>query len=503
MTFGVIACFNEDLYYKVNGELFNFDDIHVKNSESFSVVVSKNGKDLGKSHTLIKKLMNELMARDESKFTNNLRMTIKRLLSEDKSAYTVEKIRTTAAMFAFELEEDVKIPQQPRPITVDLEQAVILDLLDDLEIENASLAKKWLLPPYTIEGAEESIARLSAAIDQINRQFETKIHVEKTRDGFQLHHTKYEMNAFIALHPELHGYFTSKKGELCFGSTLDVNSSEKMLCYLSNFDKREILKELKFQYTSLSPQPVLPVVQPEFKDFSATNEEVTEIFASLLSQSEGLVIGEKHEDFTPKQILSRQMKNLYAQGVRTLFLEHCCFDTLQVELDRFYIAKTPTAFLEEFLRNGCGSAVGSVNYYDLVRAAVLAGIRPIGIEISSTQLLGYREMGGSDGIERSIGMNVLAKQIIDQEKGKGKYIALVGSGHASYCNGIAGLSELCGIPNMMISDKEKETDLPTYEKNLEYLGRDMNIAANVKMFNNNPGQVYFTHAHLTCAGEEK
>lgn len=395
-------------------------------------------------------------------------------------------------------------PQTLPSATVKLEQPALSKITNAPITERTPLPEEWLRPPYTVDGRPKDIACFCEMIEKFNLTAEVKINIKKTSDGeVQLCHSKHEINSLVEVHPELHDFFFIRAQRTCFGTLLEAHMSRKGLFFIPNYDEKELSRKLEEQYTELSHQKLTEIVQPEIENFSGQNEEIEKIFTSLLSQSNGLVIGELHDDLTPKEILIDQMKSLYDQGVRTLFLEHCCYDTLQESLDHFYESKKPSEFIKKFLQNGCGDVVGQVNYYELVNAAVLAGIRPVGLELSSTQGLGYHKETGSQGKDRCRGMNVPAKEIIEQEKGEGKFIALVGSGHVSYWNDIAGLSELCGVPAMVISDKEKETNPPTYDKNQEHLGFDMNLPENIKIFNNTPGMVHFTHAHLTCAPKEK
>ena len=371
---------------------------------------------------------------------------------------------------------------------------------ESMVLDKVSLPDEWLLPAYTIAGFNKgNIDSLCKVINEINLTAELKINIKKTSDGnVQLYHTENEIKIFAMLYPELLDFFFMY-AKSCFHGNF---SSKGLICERT----QDVLEKLETQYSELPHQKLPEIVQPENENFSGKKEEIEKVFASLLSQSKGLIVGEEHGHLSPKEILIEQMQCLYDQGVRTLFLEFCSYDTLQEALDNFYVTKKPSEFIKKFLENGYGGSVKKgglileyVNYYTLVHAAVLAGIRPVGLELSSTQILGWKSFEGSQGKDRHIGMNVPAKQIIEREQGEGKYIAFVGAAHASYAENIAGLSELCGVPAMVISDKEEETDPQKYEKNQEHLGFDVKLPENSKLFNNTQGKVHFIHAHLTCA----
>ena len=385
--------------------------------------------------------------------------------------------------------------------TNELNQSEISEVSDEsIILDRPSLPDEWLLPAYTIPDYcdKGNIDSLRKVINEINLTAEVKINIKETSDGeIQLCHTEYEVMIFTMLYRDLlFDFFYNKYGlnKSCFNGY----TSTKGLGFIRTCPERDLSKKLETQYSELPHQKPPEIVQPVIKNFSGKKEEIEKIFTSLLSQANGLIVGEVHGHLSPKEILIEQMQSLYEQGVRTLFLEHCCYDTLQEALDNFYVTKRPSEFIKNFLTHGCGTAVGSVDYYSLVNAAVLAGIRPVGLELSSMQKLGWDSFGGGQGKDRQIGMNVPAKLIIEREQGEGKYIALVGSAHVSYAENIAGLSELCGVPAMVITDVKKETDPQKYEKNQEHLGLDVKLPENSKLFNNTQGMVHFVHAHLTC-----
>lgn len=180
--------------------------------------------------------------------------------------------------------------------------------------------------------------------------------------------------------------------------------------------------------------------------------EMKGIFSSILNTYDGVVIGETHTDRMARNLIAECMSDFAEMGIKTLFLEFCCYDSaIQEELDTFFKTKKASPFLEAFLNNGYGFAVGEGNsYYRLVKEAVQAGIRPIGLETARTRHLGYEKREGARRNERMLGLNVPAVEIITKHRQDGKFMALVGSGHLSYNDSVAGLSELCGVPNVLI-----------------------------------------------------
>ena len=57
-------------------------------------------------------------------------------------------------------------------------------------------------------------------------------------------------------------------------------------------------------------------------------------------------------------------------------------------------------------------------------------------------------------------MNFVAQQIIERERGDGKFIALMGYAHADTMEGVPGMSQILGCPNVLIRDsKENRTKI--------------------------------------------
>ena len=256
---------------------------------------------------------------------------------------------------------------------------------------------------------------------------------------------------------------------------------------LTEYNLERVKKEPRIQDASS-----LKVDFPVFSSFNGNPEQMNTIFKSLLANHRGFFVGELHLDRVPKQILQRHMKDLYENGVRLLFLEFCCNDTLQGELDRFFEKKKPSPFLEKFLKKGYGESVlvNATHYYPMILAAVEAGIRPVGIEMSYTQLIGFQSHGGSQGKERMEAVNFTALPIIESELQKNptaKFIGLVGTGHLSYLYDVPGLSELCGVPNLVI----KEELGPSYSTQV------LNLNVSDAKLHGNTTKTHFCHIQVT------
>lgn len=194
--------------------------------------------------------------------------------------------------------------------------------------------------------------------------------------------------------------------------------------------------------------------------------ETGALLSTMIKRHKHLIVGEhSHNDLAPKEVLTAHMKEFADNGIKTLLLEFCCYDTLQDEMDRWFETKIPSPFVKEFFLSGFGE-FGTNNqetaeaYFKMAQAAVDAGIRPVGMEMSNTIGLGYHEgntpaESGSNGKERMLGVNLGAVDIFNKYKEEGGCIFLAGIAHVSFSNDIAGLSELTGVPNAVIKTGSK------------------------------------------------
>ncbi len=216
-------------------------------------------------------------------------------------------------------------------------------------------------------------------------------------------------------------------------------------------ETQALLNKGKEFFKSLSP---LRVDTPANITIHSTNQE---ILKSLLSKYQAIVIGESHPDPVPKRFIVENVTFLKSLGVTTLYLEHLCFDSIQEDLDTYFTqpsgSQMPTTLDEylKFLDSGFKiSEMGPPGFLELVKSAKEAGIKVVAIDTEASYDAGYSSFGGSQGADRMIGMNYQCKLIYEKRKPEGKAIFLVGSAHMGYCDGVPGLSEQFGFPNILV-----------------------------------------------------
>ncbi len=120
---------------------------------------------------------------------------------------------------------------------------------------------------------------------------------------------------------------------------------------------------------------------------------------------EPFIIGESHSHISPKKFLIENMKKMKENGCEILFMEHLFYDTNQKDLDKFFKTGELSADLmyrlKDMNRSGMGHSFGSTaeitsplwkenNYIAVLHAAREAGIRIVGIDISTVYNVSVR-----------------------------------------------------------------------------------------------------------------
>ena len=161
----------------------------------------------------------------------------------------------------------------------------------------------------------------------------------------------------------------------------------------------------------------------------------------MLSDHEGLIIGEDHKEVSSKQFLINQMENFKKQGVKTLFLEHLYYDSMQGQLDAFLDSPSDEFpyDLEIYLEREEIHPDNGLNYKEIILAAKKAGIRIVGIDTTVSARAGWSVRDGSSGPDRNAAMNYTAYEVIKKEKQGSKYVVLLGNAHSSTSEKIPGM----------------------------------------------------------------
>lgn len=257
------------------------------------------------------------------------------------------------------------------------------------------------------------------------------------------------------------------------------------------FQEESERQQENYERLSKVDPSTIPVSLPEIEDFSGDDAQVGQIFSSLLETNEGVVVAVDGSS-TSLFALEGQMAHLAHLGVTKIFLQNCCDNTMNQELDDFFTRKESSPFLNAFLKSGFGSLYPKVNCYDFAKAAVDAEIKLVGLDHLKTMTF----PGQVVEPRHVMGANFSAFQTISliNRKEEGKYLVLLmGPERASYTDGIAGLSELCNAPSIYVQECKRE-DKPSLSKSVVNMGRE-------EKGDKGEGNNHFIHAVLNIGNE--
>ncbi|MEB0129076.1 membrane-targeted effector domain-containing toxin [Pseudomonas sp. CCI2.4] len=207
-----------------------------------------------------------------------------------------------------------------------------------------------------------------------------------------------------------------------------------------------------YAHPNVPLKPEIPVMDPT----TVGTYRIKKIF----QKSAGLVIGESHASIGSKQLLIENMPQLAKLKVKTLYMEHLLTDFHQVDLDTFSRTGSMPKGLERYLKDlDTGHRTDPSGQYTFLAVVKVANENHIRVRaldcMASYRLAG---MPDQDGLLRQKVMNYFARTVIDADKtarGATKWIALVGSSHASNYKGVPGISELEGAISLRIEDVDE------------------------------------------------
>lgn len=186
-----------------------------------------------------------------------------------------------------------------------------------------------------------------------------------------------------------------------------------------------------------------------------------------------LVIGECHDDLSPKRFLIENMKLFKENGYKVIFLEHISQNKYEESLNEFYMTKNmPKELTKKLQRLDEGHIHGArhsssqlyrshaqqYNFTELVKAAIENDIRIIGLETSEEK---WRESQENGSKNRMLDLNENARVLITAEEAKFakenpnqklKWICFVGSAHLKKYKGVAGICDVVESQEILISD---------------------------------------------------
>ena len=202
--------------------------------------------------------------------------------------------------------------------------------------------------------------------------------------------------------------------------------------------------EAFFAQAPVKAHPSLPPLAP--------GAPVKQTLRSIFERSEGLVIGEAHQQISGKQFLIEQMPRLSKEGVRTLYMEHLLTDAHQTDLDALLsTGKLPERLKRylEVLDQGHGTdPTGRYTFKNVVKAASDQGIQVRALDCVAS----YKVDAATAGTRRQQLMNFYAYRVIAADSPTAKWVALIGNSHSDNYLAVPGLADLEGVTSLRAED---------------------------------------------------
>ncbi len=195
---------------------------------------------------------------------------------------------------------------------------------------------------------------------------------------------------------------------------------------------------------SYAHQALNPTPRPNMPALGA-NTSPGEMARELLRVSDGIVLGEQHDQISTNLMLIKNMQAYAESGVTTLYLEGAYWDAskgvgtvLQEPANAMYKRGTPTRD-------------------DVLAAAQQHGIKTVGLEhehltMHITRSESDEIANATHTIDRLREFNYFASQVIQQTPPGQKWIAIVGRRHMNTTQGVPGIAEQTGAISVGVYD---------------------------------------------------
>jgi len=180
---------------------------------------------------------------------------------------------------------------------------------------------------------------------------------------------------------------------------------------------------------------------------------VVEFITQVLSDIQGLVIGESPDRIASTRFMIENMPNFAGQGAKTLYLSRVLTDFNQADLDLFFASRTADLpkDLEQYLTTISADQKPPFTYLEVVKRAKENGIRVQAIDCAASY---NNPTLRFSSVEEQRLSNYFATQVIqaDQAVHPGKWIALTAPENTNTFRNIAGLSERNGAVGLRIDE---------------------------------------------------
>ena len=273
-----------------------------------------------------------------------------------------------------------------------------------------------------------------------------------------------EGQIYQRLFHENKGFFGKSTRELFTNECFNSDYSEVLQA-----EQQQLLENYELRSKGQLPQRANIAIAPDASE--------ADVLKQCLEQSPGIILGESHTEKSPKRFLIDNMHTLASNGVSTLYMEHILVEPHQKLLDAYAnspkdapMPKELESYLmrwDELARLGKNDGLTAT-----VQSAKENGIRIIAFDTEAIYGLGrshkQSDLKSRDN-SRFKAMNIAALQSLETHGDGKKFAFFVGSAHVVACQGVLGLSELTGCPNMVIQDLKKNKSKENFKTKSAYI----------------------------------
>lgn len=206
----------------------------------------------------------------------------------------------------------------------------------------------------------------------------------------------------------------------------------------------------------------------------------------LKKNFDGVFVGEGHGQTSPIRFLIDNLENFKKAGVTTLFTEYFTHDTMQRHLDAYMSSPSDEMHpvLKAVVETFDKFRDRKYNVANLLKKAKALGIRIVAADTSDANAPGDKNT--KMGIKA---MNYAAYQIIERERGAGKFVAWIGQNYGTTVqvagSTIPGLADLFQCPFLIFQDSDSgkpvETGIRSCQLDADVVGRIIHLIKRTKV----------------------
>jgi ankyrin repeat protein len=183
----------------------------------------------------------------------------------------------------------------------------------------------------------------------------------------------------------------------------------------------------------------------------------TDCVNAICNTQPGMCLSDLHGNADSKNFLADNMAALKQNGVNTLFIEHF-WQEQQGLLDE-YLGSPPDTPLPPALETAITKLEAPDSFRRMLAEAKQHQVRIVGLDSFDAKVPQDGDARNPD--QRAARFNAIAAEVVNREKGAGKFVLMAGEDHINtHFSGAPGLAQLLGVPGVKTAPGGKLERLP-------------------------------------------